>query len=645
VGIRARAPGRVVALRVVGDQRRQAERTECDLRLERPPEPAPQRARALRKRAAERGLAGPLDVWQNHRMRHVLPGWRALARRVVVLVALVVGPLAAGCGPIALPSRALKLHYTIEVASDAGSGATVTVAAGKGVPADLRVLLPPNGPRRELVPLERAPGEAPSGPNAAPARVAYHVLAPDAPHGGPGFACYRGFELFAQPAGVDLTARDSIVLDFRLAETQNVVAPLAALAADPYAPTRGPLTISGEEFVTLLRSYIAIGDYGVRVLPAVPGKLPAIVWGRRRLGAASEAELVDVVERLLLAHAQAFGPDRPGTPYSVIVDHPYEGYGFAGNATGRSIDLRLSRDQSLTTNPGLLRLTAHELSHFWLGGAFPFPKPEDHWFVEGAADYYGLRARVTAGFLSEAEAGDELADAWRSLAGNRWLKERIEDLGTAYERDPEAFTASYARGCTAAWALDWRARLLGRPPLAELLASRARGVGHPAMRELVIAHLRGANVEHGGGVPAPEDPGPGVEALLGQDPGPEFLRVLDAAGLHLASHASNELTFGLERFEPGTTRLLAVTEGSPAGAAGVRPGDRIREVDGLPVDDTVRLQEAMEHSYARPAYKLEGMEVTYERAGVDARVRLFAAPSVVPLLTDASGVRAGRVLP
>jgi hypothetical protein len=37
--------------------------------------------------------------------------------------------------------------------------------------------------------------------------------------------------------------------------------------------------------------------------------------------------------------------------------------------------------------------------------------------------------------------------------------------------------------------------------------------------------------------------------------------------------------------------------------------------------------------------------VTYERAGIDARVRLFAAPSVVPLLTDASGVRAGRVLP
>jgi hypothetical protein len=572
-----------------------------------------------------------------------------MSRRILPSVAALVGAVAgaalvgavAGCGPIALEPRALKLHYTIEVAPDAGSGATVTVETVRGAPRDFRVLLPPNGPRRDLVPLERAPGAAPS----APARMAYHVLAPDAPHGGPGFACYRGFELLAQPAGVDLTSRDSVVLDFRMTESQAVVAPLAALAADPFAPTRGPLTISGDEFVTLLRSDVAIGDYGVRVLPAVPGKLPAIVWGRRRLGASSEPELIDVVERLLLAHAQAFGPDRPRAPYSVIVDYPYEGYGFAGNATGRSIDLRLSRDQSLTTNPGLLRLTAHELAHFWLGGAFQFPRPEDHWFVEGAADYYGLRARVAAGFLSEADAGDELADAWRSLAGNRWMKERIEDLGRSYDRDPEAFTASYARGCVSTWALDWRARLLGRPPLAELLRAQARTADHAPMRALIIGHLRGGDGGAGGARAAGADPGPDVEALLGQDPNAPFLRALDAAGLKLASRASQELTFGLERFEPGTTRLLAVNDGSPAGVAGVRPGDRIREVDGLPVDDTVRLQEAMERSYARPGYKLEGMEVTFERAGTPSRVRLFAAPQIVPELIDTSGERATRVLP
>ena len=47
------------------------------------------------------------------------------------------------------------------------------------------------------------------------------------------------------------------------------------------------------------------------------------------------------------------------------------------------------------------------------------------------------------------------------------------------------------------------------------------------------------------------------------------------------------------------------------------------------VFDTVELQNAMERSYARPAYKLDGMEVTYERAGAEDRVRLFAAPQAL----------------
>ena len=86
-------------------------------------------------------------------------------------------------------------------------------------------------------------------------------------------------------------------------------------------------------------------------------------------------------------------------------------------------------------------------------------------------------------------------------------------------------------------------------------------------------------------------------------------------------------------------------DGSPAQSAGVRPGDAIREVDGQPVDDTVDLEHAIERSYARPSYKLEGMEVTYERAGTFDRVRLFAAPEVRPMWVDTRGERAERVLP
>src|SRR4029079_15157607 len=103
-------------------------------------------------------------------------------------------------------------------------------------------------------------------------------------HGGVGFACYRGFELLAQPAGIDLSPADTIELEFRLLEGQELVAPLAALAADPFAPHRGPIAIGGDEFMTLLQSYVAVGDYGVRVLPAVDNRLPPLVWAHKRHG-------------------------------------------------------------------------------------------------------------------------------------------------------------------------------------------------------------------------------------------------------------------------------------------------------------------------------------------------------------------------
>ena len=162
------------------------------------------------------------------------------------------------------------------------------------------------------------------------------------------------------------------------------------------------------------------------------------------------------------------------------------------------------------------------------------------------------------------------------------------------------------------------------------------------MRLLLTAHLRGPDWKPG---TLGEDPGAIVGELTGPAPEVAFLGVLEDAGLAYHAVPTEGLTFGLERFEPGTTRLVAVPDGSPARSAGVRPGDAIREVDGLPVDDTVDLQRAIERSYARPSYKLEGMEVTYERAGTFDRVRLFAAPELRPSWIAPDGARATRVFP
>jgi predicted metalloprotease with PDZ domain len=544
-----------------------------------------------------------------------------------IALALLTGAGAlAGCGGKAHGTRATRLHYTITVPENAGGGAEVVVTVDGTAPRGMRLLLPPQGNRRQLV----AFAPDPARPDDPPA-IRYSVAAPASPHGGQGFACYRGFELLAQSAGVQPEGADSVVLEFVLAGEGQVVAPLAAIARDVEAPRRGPLVVTGEEFKTLLSSYVAVGDYTLRVLPPIENKLPAIVWGRRALGVTSESELMELVEMLLVKHAEAFGPDRVDVPYSVVIDAPYTGHGFAGNATGRSIDLRLSKDLGPNESPGLVRLTSHELSHFWLGGAFSFPQSEDHWFVEGAADYYGLRARVAAGYTDEAAAGDELASMWYELAANRWLHEPMEDLGHDFAGDPEAFTASYQRGCVTTWALDWRARAAGRPSVAQAL--RARGSNRETMKVYLSKHLGGD---------AAADVGP----LLGESPEPTMARVLgDAAGLTYHAVPTEELTFGLERFEPGTTRLMSVPAGTPARESGLRPGDRIRAVDGLQVFDTVQLQHAIENAYARPGYKLEGMEFTYERSGTFESVRLFAAPQLAPHWIDATGHAAAHVLP
>ena len=573
------------------------------------------------------------------------PRPRPAGARWASAVGLGLVLLGAGCGPLAPGGKSARLHYVITVDADAGAGAIVEVTATGAVPRGFRMLLPPQGRRRQLQPLlaQPAPGAAAGDAVSAAATVVrYRVAAPDQPHSGAGFACYRGFELLAQPAGMQPSKLDSITLEFRLPDGETVVAPLALLVNDPDAPARGPMAITHDEFDTLLESYVALGDYRVRVVPPVLGRLPPIIWGRRSLGATSENELLDLVSRLLSAHVDALGPDRLEIPLSVVVDYPYVGHGFAGNATGRSIDLRLSRDLGATESPGLVRLVSHELAHFWLGGAFRFPRVEDHWFVEGAADYYGLRGRVATGLTSAEQAGDELADKWYELAGNRWLHEPMEDLGRHYANDPEAFTASYARGCVTAWALDWRAHALERPSLAAALMVDARDQEHLPMRQLLAVHLRGPAWKPG---TLGEDPGSIVGQLLGPEPEIAVTGALGDAGLAYRAVPTQGLTFGLERFEPGTTRLLSVPAGTPARSAGVKPGDAIREVDGVPVDDTVDLEHAIERSYARPAYKLEGMEFTYERAGTFDRVRLFAAPEVRPMWVDANGERALKIFP
>ena len=342
------------------------------------------------------------------------------ASRIPFLVALAAVALA-GCGRVLPGSHGLRLHYVIAIAEDAGHGARVTVEIARQAAA-------PAAAAQGPAPRARA---AATGPRARartrPLSLNYRVVAPESPHGGVGFACYRGFELLAQPAGVDLSPADTI--DARVPPARGPGAGRAARRArgrSRCAARRGPIAIGGDEFMTLLQSYVAVGDYGVRVLPAVDNRLPADRVGppparRRERGRADR--------RRAAPAARARRAVRAGPPARALLGRrrlPVLGPRLRGQrdrpldrpaALARRGHRRAARDCSSST--------AHELAHFWLGGAFPFPRPEDHWFVEGASDYYGLVARVRAGFLDPAHAGDELAEQWALLVGQP-LAERAD---------------------------------------------------------------------------------------------------------------------------------------------------------------------------------------------------------------------------
>src|SRR5262249_25468582 len=75
--------------------------------------------------------------------------------------------------------------------------------------------------------------------------------------------------------------------------------------------------------------------------------------------------------------------------------------------------------------------------------------------------------------------------------------------------------------------------------------------------------------------------------------------------------------FGLTEAE--STRLGGVDPALPAAAAGLKPGDRIRAVDGQPVRNFEELRARLRDAYDRP------VAITYERDGQLTTTRLTPA--------------------
>jgi predicted metalloprotease with PDZ domain len=204
-------------------------------------------------------------------------------------------------------------------------------------------------------------------------------------------------------------------------------------------------------------------------------------------------------------------------------------------------------------------------------------------------EYFGLRALEVTGRMTPARLADEMASSCDRLRGNPWADSSLAALGAGYSRDPQAWSATYAKGLLAAWALDLR------------LAS-AGGLG-AMIKDLVLRgrtpDLRAEGLRIGAG-----DLGGFLDSLSGRDFTPTLNAELAARGLRLGRRLSDTWTLGLRFFRPGTTEVLDLDPDGPAARHGIQAGDRIVAVNGQPVDDLAGLAETLSDARS-PAVKLQ----------------------------------------
>jgi predicted metalloprotease with PDZ domain len=365
-------------------------------------------------------------------------------------------------------------------------------------------------------------------------------------------------------------------------------------AYTPWGDAHNTVEIPDGRFARLRESMIALGDYVPRRFEAAGAEVEMVTRGA---DPAHEDSLEFLIRECLGAHARAVGRV-PHDHLLVIIDHPFRGDQAAGETALNATSLRLSRDPAALESRSLPRVVSHELFHFWNGGAVNLDPPNLRWFAEGVTEYFGLRGLEVTGRMSQARLAEELAGSCDRLRGNPWADSSLTALGAGYARDSQAWSATYAKGLLAAWALDLRLSSVGG------LGTMIRDLVHRGR----APDLRSEGLRIGAG-----DLGGFLDSLSGKDFAQTLNGELASRGLRLGHRVSDTWTLGLRFFRPGTTEVLDLDPDGPAARHGIQAGDRIVAVNGHPVDDLAGLAETMSDARS-PAVKLQlarhGMPVT-----------------------------------
>jgi len=378
-------------------------------------------------------------------------------------------------------------------------------------------------------------------------------------------------------------------------------------AYTPWGDADNTIEVPDGRFARLRESMIALGDYVPRHFEGAGADVEMVTRGA---DPAHEDSLEFLIRECLAAHARAVGP-APHERLLVIIDHPFRGDQASGETALNATSLRLSRDPGALESRSLPRVVAHELFHFWNGGAVDLSPTSLRWYAEGVTEYFGLRALQVTGRMSPADFASELAGSCDRLSGNPWADSSLTSLGAGYSRDSQAWSATYAKGLLAAWALDLKLAPSGG---LEVL-----------MRQLVRRGRTPDLAAEGTRLGAA-----GFAAFLDSLSGPRFAQTLNmqlaSRGLRLGHRMSDTWTLGLRFFRPGTTEVLDLDPDGPAARHGVEAGDRIVAVNGRPVDDLAGLAETLADARS-PMVKLQ-----LARRGAPLTVTIVPEKQVVTVL-------------
>ncbi|HEX8641748.1 MAG TPA: hypothetical protein VF704_11425 [Allosphingosinicella sp.] len=276
----------------------------------------------------------------------------------------------------------------------------------------------------------------------------------------------------------------------------------------------------------------------------------------------------------------------PAQPFfvSLIPQAGGETGGISTGGTGRTGGFALSS----TTNvdlASLLRTLAHEYAHRWFGRSLgPTAEPEgvEYWFTEGFNDFVAAQSLVASGLWDEADYVGTLNEVLRRYGQSSARSLPNAETAAAFWQDPAAQQMLYDRGHLFALLLAGEAG--GTRPLREALARMARDAAafppqeteggrfarvFTALPPVRLAALREQGIVRGEPIVLPAN---------------LFARCGTIGWTEQAVYAPGYTA----EDRPDGRYFATVEEGSPAWAAGLRPGMRyVQRVSFRPGDSSV----------------------------------------------------------